>query len=30
MLVLWLISLIIVLIKKAFPHRPEDFATKKG
>jgi uncharacterized membrane protein len=30
MLVLWLISLIILLIKKAFPHRPEDSTAKKG
>jgi hypothetical protein len=28
--VLWLISLIILLIKKAFPHQPENSAAKKG
>jgi Na+-transporting methylmalonyl-CoA/oxaloacetate decarboxylase gamma subunit len=30
MLVLWLLSLLILLIRKIFPYRTDDSATKKG
>jgi Na+-transporting methylmalonyl-CoA/oxaloacetate decarboxylase gamma subunit len=30
MLVLWLMSLLILLIKKIFPYQPADSAAKKG
>lgn len=30
MFVLWILSLLILLIKKAFPYQPEDPAAKKG
>jgi hypothetical protein len=30
MLVLWIMSLMILLIKKIFPYRPVDSATRKG
>jgi Na+-transporting methylmalonyl-CoA/oxaloacetate decarboxylase gamma subunit len=30
MLVLWLLSLLILLIKKIFPHQPDPAAAKKG
>lgn len=30
MLVLWLLSLLILLLKKLFPYRPEDSAAAKG
>ena len=30
MLVLWLMSLLILLIKKIFPHQPNPSAAKKG
>ena len=30
MLVLWLMSLLILLIKKIFPHRGESLSAKKG
>lgn len=30
MLVLWIMSLLILLIRKIFPYVPEDSATKKG
>lgn len=30
MLVLWILSLLILLIKKIFPYVPEDSAGKKG
>ena len=30
MLVLWIMSLLILLIKKIFPYQAEDSATKKG
>lgn len=30
MLVLWILSLLIVLMKKVFPYRAEDSAAKKG
>lgn len=30
MLVLWLMSLLILLIRKAFPYKPEESAAKKG
>jgi len=30
MLVLWLMSLMILLIRKAFPYKPEDSGAKKG
>ena len=29
-LVLWIMSLLILLIKKIFPYQPEDSAAKKG
>ncbi len=30
MLVLWLVSVLILLIRRAFPYRPEDAAPQKG
>ena len=30
MLVLWFISIIILLIRKAFPYKPEESTAKKG
>ena len=30
MLVLWILSLLILLLKKLFPYRPEESAAKKG
>lgn len=30
MLVLWIMSLLILLLKKLFPYQPEDSASKKG
>ena len=30
MLVLWLLSLLILLIKKAFPYQPSESTAKKG
>ena len=30
MLVLWIMSLLILLIRKIFPYRADDSATKKG
>ncbi|HYT58236.1 MAG: hypothetical protein E6J74_19695 [Deltaproteobacteria bacterium] len=30
MLVLWILSLLILLLKKIFPYQPEESAAKKG
>jgi len=30
MLVLWILSLLILLLKNVFPYRPEESAAKKG
>jgi hypothetical protein len=30
MLVLWILSVLILVIKKLFPYQPEDSATRKG
>ncbi|MGE5215729.1 MAG: OadG-related small transporter subunit [Chloroflexota bacterium] len=30
MLVLWILSLLILLMKKVFPYQPEESAAKKG
>jgi hypothetical protein len=30
MLVLWVLSVLILVIKKLFPYQPEDSATRKG
>ncbi len=30
MLVLWCVSLLILLLRKIFPYRPEEMAKKKG